>query len=242
MNSVRTISATKAAFFSTYSRPVNSIYRRIVEELLVELHLVTVNSQFVYDPFFALGLITVYDTLLDAYQPEDQRELIFTALCKALQLKPEVLRQDAKRLLDLLKTGDPTLRLKLLQQNPEAEDLGGIRAILDRIGTTKEFAYSRVLVLGLYTAFEAVALSLHPDLEERTQRFIEDVGQPLHFSAERMKKDLDLYRSSLERMKQARAVMEEMVKAARRQQERRNAVSTPPAAEAQPADTPDKGL
>ncbi|MFS8808625.1 hypothetical protein NW837_14370, partial [Synechococcus sp. R6-10] len=50
----------------------------------------------------------------------------------------------------------------------------------------------------------------------------------LPFSTERVRKDLELYRSSLDRMKQARAVVEEMVKAARRQQERRQSAASLP--------------
>ncbi|MGQ9838609.1 MAG: photosystem II biogenesis protein Psp29 [Cyanobacteriota bacterium] len=227
MNPTRTFSATKAAFFSAYPRPINSVYRRVVEELLVELHLTTVNSAFVYDPFFALGLVTIYDGLMEAYQPPEQRERIFNALCKALQLKPEVLRKNARDLLELMRSGDPSQRLNLLCQKPEAEDVGGLKGILQRM-TQPPYAYSRVLAVGLYTAYEQVAISLYTDVEERTRRFLEDVVGKLVFSAERVKKDLELYRNSLDRMKQARAVVEEMVKAARRQQERRQSAITLP--------------
>ncbi|MFS8781328.1 photosystem II biogenesis protein Psp29 [Synechococcus sp. R50.1] len=227
VNPVRTLSATKAAFFSAYPRPINAVYRRVVEELLVELHLTTVNSTFIYDPFFALGMVTLYDGLMEAYQPPEQREAIFNALCKALHLKPEVLRKNARDLLELMRSGDPRQRLDLLCLKPEAEDVGGLKAILERM-TQPPYAYSRVLAVGLYTAYEAVAKSLYKEAEERTRRFLEDVVGKLPFSAERVKKDLELYRSSLDRMKQARAVVEEMVKAARRQQERRQSAASLP--------------
>lgn len=228
MNPVRTVSATKAAFFQAYPRPITSIYRRVIEEMLVELHLVIVNSQFVYDPFFGLGFVTVYDALMEAYEPADQREPIYVALCKALDMKkPEVLRQDAATLMELLRSGQPQQRLRLLQHHSDVEDVGGIKAILQRMKDPAGYAYSRVLILGLYTAFEVIALDLYPDLEERTRQFIETISTPLGFPAERVKKDLELYRSSLDRMKQARAVVEEMVKAARRQQERRTSSTIP---------------
>ncbi|MEN9203087.1 MAG: photosystem II biogenesis protein Psp29 [Thermostichus sp. DG_1_6_bins_120] len=227
MNPVRTFSATKAAFFRAYPRPIHSVYRRVVEELLVELHLTTVNSAFVYDPFFALGLVTLYDGLMEAYQPPEQREKIFEALCKSLQLKPEVLRKNARDLLELMRSGEPGQRLQLLCLQPEAEDVGGLKAILERM-THPPYAYSRVLAVGLYTAYEEVARTIYTDVEERTRRFLQDVVGKLSFSSERVKKDLELYRNSLDRMKQARAVVEEMVKAARRQQERRQSTATLP--------------
>lgn len=221
VKAVRTVSATKATFFSAYPRPINSVYRRVVEELLVELHLVTVKNNFVYDPFFALGVVTVFNALMEAYRPEAQREPIYMALCKALHMKPETLKQDAQKLTELLSQGDPQQRLHLLQQQPEAEDMGGLKRILERMKDSQQYAYSRILLLGLYTAYENLATALYPDLEQRTQVFFETVSQPLGFPEERVRKDLELYRNSLDKMQQARAVVEEMVKAARRQQERR---------------------
>lgn len=221
VKAVRTVSATKATFFSAYPRPINSVYRRVVEELLVELHLATVKSHFVYDPFFALGVVTVFDALMEAYRPEAQRQPIYTALCKALQMKPDSLTQDAQKLRELLSQGDPQQRLQLLQQQPEVEDVGGLKRILERMKDQQHYAYSRILLLGLYTAYEQVATPLYPDLEERTRVFFETINQPLGFSEERVRRDLELYRNSLDKMQQARAVVEEMVKAARRQQERR---------------------
>ncbi|MDX2273731.1 MAG: photosystem II biogenesis protein Psp29 [Cyanobacteriota bacterium] len=227
MNPVRTVSATKAAFFGAYARPINSVYRRVIEELLVELHLVTVNAQFVYDPFFALGLVTVYDALMEGYQPSDQRDPIYQALCKSLQLKPEVLRQDAQTLLDLLRSADPQQRLSLLTLRNDAMDVGGIRSILERM-RSGSYAYSRILGIGLFTCYDLLQQALNRESESRLEPFVTEMAIPLGFSGERVKRDLELYRNSLERMKQARAVVEEMVKAARRQQERRQTVLAQP--------------
>lgn len=225
MNPVRTLSVTKAAFFSDYNRPIAAVYRRVVEEMLVELHLVTVNAAFVYDPFFALGLVTIYDSLMEAYQPPDQRQPIFHALCMALQMNSEQVRHDAQSLVEAIKSGDPPERLRLLQQQPDVADVNGIQSVLQRMKTGHE--YSRIMVVGLYTAYELLATSLYPDVTERTQKFLDTVLKELPFSAERAKRDLELYRGSLDKMQQARAVMEEMVKAARRQQERRGLPAQP---------------
>ncbi len=236
MNPVRTVSTTKSTFFNAYPRPLSPVYRRVIDELLVELHLATVNTYFVYSPFFALGVVTVFDALMEAYRPEHQRESIYAALCKALQLRPEVLRKDATTLLELMQSGDPQQRLKVMQQDPEVEDVGGLKAIMAQMSDSHKHAYSRILLVGIYTAFEKIATSLYPSLEERTEQFINTVSQPLNFSQERVKKDLELYRNNLDKMKQARAVVEEMVKAARRQQERRTGSLSTASAEATPAE------
>lgn len=220
MKSVRTVSATKAAFFSHYSRPIAAVYRRVIEELLIELHLLTVKSTFVYDPFLALGVVSAFDSLLEGYHPEEQREPLYVALCKALQFKPEILRQDASNLLTRLTSGSPSQSLLLLQQ--QSEDTGELKGILERMSHPETYTYSRLLLVGLYTAYEAVALPLYTDKEKRIQVFLETVVTPLHFSVERAQKDLELYQSSLERMRQARVVVAEMIQAARRQKERRH--------------------
>jgi len=41
VNNVRTVSDTKRAFYTLHTRPINTIYRRVVEELIVEMHLLS---------------------------------------------------------------------------------------------------------------------------------------------------------------------------------------------------------
>jgi len=151
----RPFSATKSAFLKLYPRPVHPLYRRVVEELMVELHLDTVNQAFVYDPFFALGVMTVSQTLLEGYPVAEQAPVIMAAMCRALQLKPEILQEDAQKLTDLLK-GDPHNGWLLLQRHPEAQDRNGLKEILTRIADPK-YHYSRILGIGMYTAFQMAA-------------------------------------------------------------------------------------
>ncbi|GAB4213175.1 MAG: photosystem II biogenesis protein Psp29 [Synechococcales cyanobacterium] len=209
----RPFSATKSAFFKAYSRPIHPLYRRVVEELLVELHLETVNQTFAYDPFFALGVMTVFPTLLEGYPGEGQSEQIFTAICRALQLKPEVLQEDAQKLLALL-SSEQDNGWKLVQRLPEAQDMGSLKGILERIADPK-YHYSRILCLGFYTAYSKVAPA------PTDEAFGQLMAQTYQFPLEQVKKDLSLYQNFQERMKQARIIAEDMVKAARRQKETR---------------------
>ncbi|MFM6220517.1 MAG: photosystem II biogenesis protein Psp29, partial [Dolichospermum sp.] len=57
MNNVRTVSDTKKTFYTLHTRPINTIYRRVVEELMVEMHLLSVNVDFSYDAIYALGVV-----------------------------------------------------------------------------------------------------------------------------------------------------------------------------------------
>ena len=61
MSNVRTVSDTKRSFYALHTRPISSIYRRVVEELMVEMHLLSVNVDFSYDSIYALGVVTTFD-------------------------------------------------------------------------------------------------------------------------------------------------------------------------------------
>ncbi|MFM6203351.1 MAG: photosystem II biogenesis protein Psp29, partial [Dolichospermum sp.] len=81
MNNVRTVSDTKRTFYTLHTRPINTIYRRVVEELMVEMHLLSVNVDFSYDAIYALGVVTTFDRFMEGYQPEQDQESIFQAIC-----------------------------------------------------------------------------------------------------------------------------------------------------------------
>ena len=83
MDNVRTVSDTKRDFYQTHTRPINSLYRRVVEELMVEMHLLSVNADFTYNPVYALGVVSAFDRFMNGYRPEKDLESIFGALCRA---------------------------------------------------------------------------------------------------------------------------------------------------------------
>ena len=103
MNNLRTVSDTKRNFYTFHTRPVNTIYRRVVEELMVEMHLLSVNADFKYDPIYALGVVTAFERFMQGYQPERDKEPIFDALCRALEDNPQRYQQDAERLRTVVK-------------------------------------------------------------------------------------------------------------------------------------------
>ncbi|HEY9909843.1 MAG TPA: photosystem II biogenesis protein Psp29, partial [Thermosynechococcaceae cyanobacterium] len=151
MNNVRTVSDTKRAFYSTHTRPINSIYRRVVEELMVEIHLLAVNVDFRYDPIFGLGVFTSFHRFMQGYRPERDVPSIFDSLCTALQDDPQRYRRDADRLEALAKRFSTDELLSGLSQSdplPEAEDL---QEAIRSIASNPKFKYSRLFAVGLFT-------------------------------------------------------------------------------------------
>ena len=62
---------SKRRFYSAYPRVIPGLYRRVVDELLVELHLLSGQAGFSADALFALGLTQVFDNFMQGLQPEE---------------------------------------------------------------------------------------------------------------------------------------------------------------------------
>ncbi len=225
MNNIRTVSDTKRAFYNTHTRPINSVYRRVVEELMVEMHLLSVNGDFQYDPIYALGVVTAFDRFMQGYSPETDQESIFKALIQALEEDPQRYRAEAKRLEELtqnLSSQELLVWAAEAANNAEAQDL---QSYFHKIATNPKFKYSRLFAIGLYTLLELTNPSLLED-KEATEQTLGQLASGLNLPQEKLVKDLELYRSNLEKLQQARIVMEEMTQAERKKREQRAAKTT----------------
>ena len=220
MDTFRTLSETKRTFYTRHTRPLNSIYRRVIEELLVEMHLLTVNVDFKYDPIYALGVVTVFDTFMEGYQPEKDKTSIFNAICQAVEGDPQKYREDAARVKSLAENNSGEAVIAWLCELKPLDEAGDLNDLLDSIKDNPRFKYSRLFIIGLYTLLETANPDLVSDKEKREET-LQNCCQALNLPKEKVDKDLDLYRSNLEKMQQARSVLEDVVKSDRKQRERR---------------------
>ncbi len=237
VNNVRTVSDTKRAFYNTHTRPVNSIYRRVVEELMVEMHLLSVNVDFRYDPIYALGVVTSFDRFMQGYRPEEDKSSIFNAICQSLGDNPPNYRGDAEHLLSLAPQHSWEQLLSQSSDIPEAHDL---RNHLQAIANNPKFKYSRLFAIGVLTLIQTADPSIVKDEAKRTEA-LKQACSLLNLPQDKLQKDLELYSSNLEKMIQAQIVMEDLIKADRKKREERAqakaasteaAVSEPPKDEA----------
>lgn len=220
MDTLRTLSETKRTFYTLHTRPLNSIYRRVIEELLVEMHLLTVNVDFKYDPIYALGVVTVFDTFMQGYEPEKDKESIFNAICKAVEHDPQQYRQDAERVKSIVDNASGEEVTAWLCESKPLDQAGDLNEVLQSIKDNPRFKYSRLFIIGLYTILETANPDLMSD-DNKREETLQSCCQALNLPKDKVDKDLDLYRSNLEKMQQARSVMEDVVKADRKQRERR---------------------
>lgn len=218
VKNVRTVSETKRAFYNSHTRPINSVYRRFVEELLVEMHLLSVNEDFRYDPIYALGVVTSFERFMQNYQPEKDKAAIFDALCQSVGTNPQQYQQDAQYLTELTsgKTGKEIVQWIVEAADQESDD--PFQSQLRAIATHPRFKYSRIFAIGLYSLLEMSDPALVKD-EARFKEYLEQLASALNLPDGKPQKDLELYRSNLEKMAQARQMVEDLLEAERRKRQ-----------------------
>lgn len=221
VTNIRTVSDTKRDFYNHHTRPVNSIYRRVVEELMVEMHLLSVNVDFHYDPIYALGVVTSFERFMQGYRPERDKASIFDALCQSVGNNPEQYRQDAQRLEAITDRFSGQELVSWFSSPTPGNGLDDLYATVAAISDNPKFKYSRLFAIGLYTLVEKTDPELVEDEKRRTEA-LKQISNTLNLPEDKLQKDLELYRSNLQKMEQVRNVIEDAIKADRKKREQRS--------------------
>ncbi|NJM45169.1 MAG: photosystem II biogenesis protein Psp29 [Alkalinema sp. RU_4_3] len=216
-NSVRTVSDAKRAFYGTHTRPINSIYRRVVEELMVEMHLLSVHQNFVYDALYALGITTTFDRFMQSYRPESDVAPIFSALCSSVGLDSAKVRSDSERLLGALAGASWEGLLK-------GDVSGELGTVMGQVQNNPNFKYSRLFAIGAYRVMEEIDADALKD-NEKFKTAVEAVATTLKLIPDKVQKDLELYRGNLDKLNAAAVAIADTIaadrkKRAEREQER----------------------
>jgi len=189
-----------------------------VEELMVEMHLLSVNVDFSYDAIYALGVVTTFDRFMDGYQPEQDKESIFRAICQAVEQDPQSYRQDASR-LQALAASLPAKDLiaSLSQASPLNQD-ADLQKQLEAVAANSNFKYSRLFGVGLFALLVQSDPELVKNNDQRAEA-LKAISNGLHISEDKLIKDLELYSSNLEKMAQALIVMADILTADRKKRD-----------------------
>ena len=62
---------------------IPGLYKRIVDEMLVELNLLNHQKEFKQDLLFCIGLTETFKELTKGYKPEKHLDLLFDSLCSS---------------------------------------------------------------------------------------------------------------------------------------------------------------
>ncbi|MBD2393479.1 photosystem II biogenesis protein Psp29 [Cyanobacterium aponinum FACHB-4101] len=214
----RTVSDTKRSFYQHHQRPINSIYRRVVEELMVEMHLLAVNVDFNPDPIYYLGVYQSFQQFMRGYKPESDKESIFNALCQSIENNPQEYISKSQTLLNFAE-GKSAQEILDWLLNPSGE--GDLEVVASHWRSNLEnprFKYSRLFAIGVYTLMEKSDGEFVKD-ENKFTDFIKPLIDKLQLPVEKLKKDLDLYSSNLEKMNQMLSVMADVLEAERKKKQ-----------------------
>ena len=217
MGASLTVADSKRAFHTAFPHVIAPLYRRLVDELLVELHLLSHQQGFQSDGLFAVGLTQVFDSFSKGYRPEQQREPLFTALCSATGFDAGQLRSRAAEAV--AQVGRHNLEeVKGWLSNQGAGAPAPISGLLQGV-QRPDFHYSRLVAVGLLSLLQRAqgAEALEP---QALRSAAHDIGEAMGLIKDRVDKDLSLYASNIEKMSQAVELMEETVAAERRRRER----------------------
>ena len=215
-----TVADSKRAFHLAFPFVIAPLYRRVVDELLVELHLLSHQAGFELDALFSCGLIQVFDGFTKGYRPEQHREGLLAALCAASGFDAQQLRQQRDGAMAAMGHHSVEEVKQWVEQQgegapqPVAAALAGIRR--------PDFHYSRLMAVGLFSLLEQAQGA--DGMDPSTLRsYAHDLGTAMGLLRDRLDKDINLYATNLEKLAQAVELMEETVAADRRKREKAQA-------------------
>ncbi|KEH39038.1 putative protein Thf1 [Medicago truncatula] len=208
---VPSVSETKLNFLKAYKRPIPSIYNNVLQELIVQHHLMRYKTSYQYDSVFALGFVTVYDKLMEGYSSEEERDTIFKAYINALKEDPEQYRIDAKKLEDWAKAQNSISLVEFSSREGEVE--GVLKDIAKRAGEKGEFSYSRFFAVGLFRLLE-LANATEPTI-------LDKLCAALNIDKRSVDRDLDVYRMLLSKLVQAKELQREFIDREKKKREER---------------------
>ena len=226
LSAAPTVADSKRAFHRSFPYVIAPLHRRLVDELLVELHLLSHQKGFEPNSLFAVGLIQVFDAFAKGYRPSEHREALLAALCSANGFDATSLRQQAEAARQAM--GHHSV--EAVQQWIAAAGDGAPEPLASSLASIRrpDFHYSRLMAVGLLSLLEQAqgAEALDPSALRASAH---ELAVAMGLMQERVDKDISLYAANLEKMAQAVELMEETVAADRRRRERSQAPTEAPA-------------
>ena len=187
-----TVSDSKKLFYEQFPYVIPGLYKRIVDEMLVELNLLNHQNEFTQNYLFCIGLTETFQELMKGYKPEKQLDLLFDALCSCTNFEANEIKKISKKSQDEFKDRSSKDTLKLLKEK-----------------TNAKLYPSRILNLGIYKIISK-AQDLEGLNEVEMNKIISNIFENLNLSFNKAEKDIGIYKSSLTKMEQAKELIEEL--------------------------------
>jgi len=187
-----TVSDSKKLFHEQFPYVIPGLYKKIVDEILVELNLLNHQNEFIQDYLFCIGLTETFKELTKGYKPEEHLDQLFESLCSSTNFKAKEIKEISQK----------------SQKEFSDKSLKDISKLLIEKSNSKLYP-SRLLNLGIY-----VIISNSQDFKENNEieanKLISDIFNKLSLSPNKAEKDIGIYKSGVSKMEQAKELIEEL--------------------------------
>ena len=109
-----TVSDSKRLFHEKFPYVIPGLYKNIVDEMLVELNLLSHQNEFTQDYLFCIGLTETFKELMKGYQPKKHLDLLFESLCSSTNFEAKVINEISQKAQKEFKNKTSNDILKLL--------------------------------------------------------------------------------------------------------------------------------
>ena len=181
-----TISDSKSDFHKEFPYVIPPIYRKLADELLVELHLLSHQKNFKNDGIFATGLQELFSKFTIGYKPSEHITKLFDAICNCNGFNPVEINSSAEQIVNKAKgfTKEELTDFLSKQNNKDSN------------------YYSRINAIGIYKLVSEMP-SFKDSKEEDLNNEINKISELLGYQHSRVEKDISMFKSNIEKMKQA---------------------------------------
>ena len=186
-----TVSDSKKLFHEQFPYVIPGLYKRIIDEMLVELNLLKHQNEFFQDDLFCVGLTETFKELTKGYEPEAHLALLFESLCNSSNFEPSKIKEISKTTLKQYKE----------------KSLKEISNLLEEKNTSNLYS-SRILNIGIYLIISN-ATDYNKIKDSERNKVILDIINKLNLSVNKAEKDIGIYKSSIKKMQQAKELLEE---------------------------------
>ena len=186
-----TVSDSKKLFHEQFPYVIRGLYKRIVDEMLVELNLLNHQNEFKQDDLFCVGLTETFKELTQGYKPEKHLVLLFESLCNSSNFESKKIQDSSKKTLEKYKEKS----LKEIE-------------ILLKENSVPNLYSSRILHLGIFLII-ANATDFNDIKDSEKNKIISDIINKLNLSFNKAEKDIGIYKSSIIKMEHAKELLQE---------------------------------
>jgi len=187
-----TVSDSKKLFHEKFPYVIPGLYKKIVDEMLVELNLLYHQNEFKQDHLFCIGLTETFKELMKDYKPEKHLNILFESLCNSTNFEAKEIQETSQK----------------YQEEFNGKSTKDLLKFLKEISSSKPYP-SRILNLGIYTLISNSKDFVGKN-ESEINKISSDIFENLNLSFNKAEKDIGIYKSTLSKMEQAKELVKEL--------------------------------